>query len=312
VLSRNGKWGRGDSNSHALRHMILSPDDVLGLLKKRPTSQLAELSSFSEAYISQVKHGRRPPSPRLIQALSELHFQKRSIDYVDLFFKSRSQGLSANTLEYYERVLRRAWGIALPGTSPYRIKGYLDSLSGNLGNKHAHYRALRTFFRWLYSPKSGMKLNPQDNPMLYVDAPKLPKLILPSLTREQVNALVDKARNQRDKAIISLFAESGLRLSELANVKQSDINWHNHTIRVIGKGNKEGLAPFGARSEQHLRGWLDEYKPYLDDPIWGMSAIGIQHMLQVLSSESGLPCNPHTFRRTPSAALSPVSSERLE
>ena len=143
-----------------------------------------------------------------------------------------------------------------------------------------------------------MRLNPLDNPMLYVDAPKLPKLILPSLTREQVNTLVDRAPNQRDRAIISLFAESGLRLSELANIKQSDIDWHNHTIRVIGKGNKEGYAPFGSRSEQHLRSWLDEHKPQPDEPIWGVSGIGIQHTLQVLSSETGLPCNPHTFRRT--------------
>jgi integrase len=61
---------------------------------------------------------------------------------------------------------------------------------------------------------------------------------------------------------------------------------------------KEGYAPFGSRSEQHVRSWLDEYRLKPDEPIWGVSAIGIQHTLQVLSGETGLPCNPHTFRRT--------------
>jgi len=201
-------------------------------------------------------------------------------------------------LEFYKRVLGKAWAVARPDTSPSKVKAYLDSVSGSLGNKHAHFRALRVFFRWLYSPKSGMSLNPLDNPMLYVDAPKLPRLILPSLTREQVNDLVDRAPNLRDRAIISLFAESGLRPSELANIRQSDIDWDSRTVRVIGKGNKEGHAPFGSRSEQHLRDWLEEHKPQSGEPIWGVSAMGIQHTLQVLSGETGLPCNPHTFRRT--------------
>lgn len=94
--------------------------------------------------------------------------------------------------------------MARPGTPPSKVKAYLDTVNGSLGNKHAHYRALRVFFRWLYSPKSGMRLNPLDNPMLYVDAPKLQKLILPSLTREQVNTLVDRALNQRDRAKCSV------------------------------------------------------------------------------------------------------------
>jgi integrase len=59
------------------------------------------------------------------------------------------------------------------------------------------------------------------------------------------------AKSVRDKAITALFAESGLRLSELANIKPRDIDWNNDIIRVIGEGNKEGYAPFGAESRKH-------------------------------------------------------------
>ena len=126
----------------------------------------------------------------------------------------------------------------------------------------------------------------------------MPKLILPSLTKEEVELLILKAASARDKAIIALFTESGMRLSELVNIRVKDIDWGNHTIRVLGKGNKEGYAPFGTMSEYYLKPWLVEYQPQSNNRIWGISSWGITSMLDGLRKETGLPCNPHTFRRT--------------
>jgi integrase/recombinase XerC len=121
-------------------------------------------------------------------------------------------------------------------------------------------------------------------------------VILPSLSQEEVNFLINKCPSNRGKAIIALFAESGLRVSELAGIKLSDIDWKNYTIKTIGKGNKEGYAPFGSISERYLKDWLAEYQP--DGNIWGMNKWGITTMLRRLEKETSLPCNPHTFRRT--------------
>ena len=55
--------------------------------------------------------------------------------------------------------------------------------------------------------------------------------------------LIEQAGCVSDKAIISLFVDSGLRLSELASIKASDIDWENRVIKVR-KGKKEGYAPF--------------------------------------------------------------------
>ena len=101
----------------------------------------------------------------------------------------------------------------------------------------------------------------------------------------------------RDKAIVSLFAESGLRLYELANVREDDIDWQNRTIKTLGKGNKEGYAPFGSLSEGYLKAWLAEFQPNGHN-IWGLNMCGIVSMLNRLKQETGLSCNPHTFRRT--------------
>jgi site-specific recombinase XerD len=124
-----------------------------------------------------------------------------------------------------------------------------------------------------------------------------PRVILPSLTREQVEMLIDRTHETRNKAIIALFTESGLRLSELANIKAYDIDWQNRTIITLGKGNKEGYAPFGTMSERYLRAWLAEFQPDGNN-IWGLNKWGIESMLNRLRKETGLPCNPHTFRRT--------------
>jgi len=262
-------------------------------------SELAELSNLSKSYISQVKHGKRAPSKKLIESLSQLvKPSKPHVNYVALFIKARSDGVSPNTLEFYERILNSAVHVAQPGIKPSQINNYLKAVPGSLGNKRAHFRALRAFFRWLYSPKSGLGLELQPNPMLYVDAPRVPKLILPSLTREQVELLIAKADNTRDKAIIAVLTESGLRLSELASIKESDIDWQIRTIRVTGKGNKEGYAPFGILSEGYLRAFLLQHKPKANVPIWGLKPRGIQQMLESLAIATGLPCNPHTFRRT--------------
>ena len=174
---------------------------------------------------------------------------------------------------------------------------FLDSLQCSGGGKHAYYRALKAFYNWLYSPKSSYNLNPQGNPILAVDSPKVEKRILPSLTIEQVLCLMDNANNVRDKAIISLFTESGLRLRELANIRIQDIDWESRLIRVWGKGNKEALAVFGHRTELLLRQWLAEYNPN-GGSIWAINKWGIVEMLQELRAKTGLPCNAHTFRRT--------------
>jgi integrase/recombinase XerC len=127
-------------------------------------------------------------------------------------------------------------------------------------------------------------------------APILGKPILPSLTHEQVLKVIEKASCIRDKAIISLFTESGLRLSELTNIKLEDIQWDNRIIKILGKGRKEGYAPFGELSGRYLKEWLSEYQP--NGNIWGLKNRGIAIMLKRLGNETGFICNPHTFRRT--------------
>ena len=125
--------------------------------------------------------------------------------------------------------------------------------------------------------------------MSNVKGPRLPKLMPPSLTEEQVLLLIDKAGDLRKKAIIAVAVESGLRVSELAAIRASDIDWQ--------ASRKEALAPFGELSEAYLKQWIAEYQPN-GSSVWELNSRGIQMMLKRLRQTTGLPCNPHTFRRT--------------
>ena len=281
---------------------VLSP--IAKLLNKLSVSQLAELSKLSKSYISQVKHGKRPPSQKLMEALKQFYDQKSKRNgltvskAIDLFLKSRRDGLSPRTVnDFYRCYLTKAIPVLGLTPTPGVVNAFLHSLGCSEGGKHAYFRAIRVFYRWLYSPKSGFNFDDKANPIKWIDAPKVPKLILPSLNKDQVRFLIDTVPNIRDKAIISLFTESGLRLSELAGIKLVDMDWESCTIRVMGKGRKEAYAPFGELSAQYLKAWLTEFQPNGGN-IWGINKWGIEEMLKELRRLTGLPCNPHTFRRT--------------
>jgi site-specific recombinase XerD len=211
------------------------------------------------------------------------------------FLKSRRQGLSPRTISCYDGYLQRASSVVGLHITSRDIDHFLKSLHCHNGGKHAYYRTLRAFYNWLYSTRSGYNLKTQDNPILAVEPPKVEKRILPSVTEQQVNALIDALDNPRDKCIVSLLADSGMRLSELASIKAEDIDWDTFTITIIGKGNKQRRAPFAERSATLLRAHLGS--DHKTGTIWGVNQDGIKTMLRRLQDATGIKCNPHSFRR---------------
>ena len=279
------------------------------------------MTSFSRSYISQVKHGRRPASKKLFGALSPLcplvHEQEQikareeivvqqesddnhidKVDYLELFLESRqAMGVSPSTLKGYKWALGRfvkQVGHDYINATSHEIQGFLNTIPPNrygYSTRHTYYRAMKTFYRWL-----NLEFD-LPNPIVKIRAPILSKPILPSLTREQVLFLIDKTDSVRNKAIIALFTESGLRLFELSNIKPNDIFWDQKIVKVMGKGRKEAFAPFGELSERYLKEWLSQGESSGEN-IWGIYPKGIRTMLARLERETGLTCNPHTFRRT--------------
>jgi integrase/recombinase XerC len=204
------------------------------------------------------------------------------------FLRSRRQGISPRTLEFYESCLRPF--VESYELTPVSINQFLADLTcGNA--KHSYFRALRAFCNWAH--REGYV---KENAIHRVDPPATSEQILPSLTLRQVQHLIEVAESVRDKCIISLFADSGMRLSELAGIKSGDIDWDNHTVTIWGKGSRQRRAPFTKRTARLLRQVVSQNGT--GSNLWHLEPHGIQQMLQGLREQTGLPCNPHTFRRT--------------
>lgn len=170
----------------------------------------------------------------------------------------------------------------------------------------SYYKSIKRFFNWLVEegilPKS---------PMASLRSPKVPRRIIRPFSAEQIRALLllcDGAKflGARNKAIILLFLDTGLRLSELASIRLSDVDFNRELITVMGKGAKERVVAMGKsiqkallhyllmRQDSHPCLWVSKERRPLD-------ARAIQCMIQRLGKRAGLQgvrCSPHTFRHT--------------
>ena len=203
------------------------------------------------------------------------------------FLDSRRQGLSEHTLSFYQRCLGKAIGIELTASG---INDFLASLTCGNG-KFAYFRAIRALCIWLY--RNG---HIEENPIQLVDRPHVARKLLPSITAQQLDILIEAAGNLRDRCIIGLLFDSGLRLSEICSIKHDDIDWDSNILRVVVKGNREAKAAFTLSTATLLKRYLAS-NGHNQGILFGMKPRGIQDMLARLSHKVGFPCNAHSFRR---------------
>ena len=139
------------------------------------------------------------------------------------------------------------------------------------------------------------------NPMIdrwgnpVIDAPKTPSKVLYTITPDKVRVLIDAASSVRDKAIISLLADSGARRSEITKINVDDLNLERNRIKVLGKGDKEGYLVFGTRTKELLSQHIQETRPV--HLLFGLDSQGLKSLLRRMETKTGIHCNSHSFRR---------------
>ena len=138
------------------------------------------------------------------------------------------------------------------------VRRWLASLQGKVApsTEYRNYSGLRQFFAWCVR-EGELDVSPMAN----VRLPKVPEPRTEMLTREQMRALLADCAGtdlvaRRDTAIILLFADTGIRLSELANMTTADLHLRTRVARVVGKGRRDRTMPFGARTAQALDRYL--------------------------------------------------------
>ena len=171
------------------------------------------------------------------------------------------------------------------------IATVLTSLDYNAGGKHAYFRVLRAFYRW--ACQEGLLVN---SPMVNMKAPKVPAPLRYSVDLAAIPVLLAACDNLRDKLVVSLLADTGLRLSELASLSVGDIDLEESSIAVWGKAAKLRQVCFGPFTQVLLEKYLDEYRP--SDGLLGLKPRGVAQVLVGLESLTDIKCNAHSFRRT--------------
>jgi integrase/recombinase XerC len=181
----------------------------------------------------------------------------RTLRELHAFVRERELPLDASRLGI---VALRAWLAALFPTSS----------SATLARKIA---TVRTFYRFLR--KKGLA---KDNPAAQLKTPKVKRTLPRFLTVDEAFRVVeapreDRARQDelrlRDTAMLELLYGSGLRVSELAGLAVSDADPSARAVRVLGKGGKERVAPFGEAARAALSEYLRAARPFLRSPKTG-------------------------------------------
>ena len=124
---------------------------------------------------------------------------------------------------------------------------------------------IRTYHNFLLA-EGKMK----DNPAQLLDTPKIPQKLPNILTIEEIDTILniipnDKPMAIRDLAIFEMMYSCGLRVTELCDIKTTDILWDSDIIRVNGKGNKQRFVPIGPIARDNLKNYLNHKRPSLAD-----------------------------------------------
>lgn len=223
---------------------------------------------------------------------------------------------SENTIKSYKNDLKKFKNFInkqINNITENDIKKYIKHLNKENDDKKTishNISTLRSFYKFLLIEKKVNK-----NPMEYIELPKIRKSLPKTLSIEEIDKLLDinltDAFSYRNKAMLELMYSSGLRVSELINVKIHDIDVSNCTIRIMGKGSKERIVPLGDYAIRYIELYLKEYRErlikkemndylFLNNHGKKMTRQGFFKILKQIAKEKNIKTefSPHTLRHS--------------
>ena len=156
----------------------------------------------------------------------------------------------------------------------------------------------------------------EDDPSELLEGPKIGFKLPEVLTVEEIDTIIatvdmSKKEGQRNRAILETLYSCGLRVSELCNLKLSELYFDEGFIKVEGKGSKQRLVPISPRAIKEIKYWLLDrnvgkikkgFEDYVFLARWGnsISRIMVFHLIKELAEKAGITKNisPHTFRHS--------------
>lgn len=215
--------------------------------------QMARLKSVLVKELHNVEIIEKPDSQE--------QSKKENSELLDSFLSAKKiEGCSEKTLAYYRHTIEKmilTVSVAVCHVSTADIRQYLSAYQEEKGSSKVTIDNMRrifsSFFAWLEDEDYIAK-----SPVRRIHKVKTDCLVKEVLTDEQLEQLRDSCTNKRDLAIIDLLSSTGIRVGELVKLNRADIDFHERQCIVFGKGNKERLVYFNARTKLHLQQYLNE------------------------------------------------------
>ena len=235
--------------------------------------------------------------------------QKADKTPVEAFISAkRIEGCSEKTLKYYQSTidaLLTTLGKSAQQLTTEDLRDYLTNYQRKRQSSKVTIdnirRILSSFFSWLEDEDYIIK-----SPVRRIHKVKTAKVVKDTYTDEELELMRDNCRSVRDLAMIDLFASSGMRVGELVALNREDINFSERECVVLGKGDKERMVYFDARTKLHLQDYLAERTDTnpalfvtLRAPHERLQIGGVESRLRNLGQQLHLQkVHPHKFRRT--------------
>ena len=243
----------------------------------------------------------------------------------------RARNLSENTQRIYRRAGEAFAAYLLDGYQPAsddgrpapaelddvhreHVEGYISHLLDRTssGNANQHFRSLKTFFNWLVDEEELGR-----SPMRTMKPPTVTEKEVPVIPDDAIKRLLKVCagkdyKSRRDTAIVMLFLDTGMRLSELTDRTVKDVDLDMMVMRVLGKGDRYRTVPFGRTTAQALDRYFRAYGKHRgralepDDALWWsvkrgcrLTIWGVGTMIENRCKEAGIEhVHPHQFRHT--------------
>lgn len=235
--------------------------------------------------------------------------QKNSVDYLALFIAAKKvEGCSERTLSYYKSTIENMLKEIVMPVKQMDTAIIREYLSNYMGKHKASKvtldnirRIISSFFAWLEEENYIIK-----SPVRRIHKIRTGKVVKAIYSDEELEIMRDNCDNIRDLAIIDILASTGIRVGELVNMDIRDIDFAKRECLVLGKGNKERVVYFDARTKIHVQEYLDTRKDdntalfvSLYKPNERLKISGIEIRLRRLGRELSIErVHPHKFRRT--------------
>ena len=240
---------------------------------------------------------------------TEKNSEDSTLNLVDLFLSAkRIEGCSEKSLKYYQTTIQSMLSAVKKDVKQIEtedIRTYLTDYQQQKKSCRVTIdnirRILSSFFSWLEDEDHILK-----SPVRRIHKVKAVTNIKETYSDEALEMMRDNCTEPRDLAIIDMLASTGMRVGEMVLLNRNDIDFNERECVVFGKGNKERVVYFDARTKIHLKNYLQSRTDdnpalfvSLKSPYNRMNIGGIETCLRRLGKQLGLQrVHPHKFRRT--------------